>query len=604
MKKYPIREEEYRIQICDHILDNIYGHIGITAVEKAIESRPIFKRLHNISQLGLVNWIFPCAVHTRYTHSIGVMHIAGQMATHINSNCKSPFFSDSDIQIIRLAGLLHDIGHYPLSHNVEQVYLDLEHSNRHQLMSDHVSMHLKEYVNCPDLLNPAYSSLKVTPAERRENFSKSFSGQKKFHHEWVGQQIICHNEDIFFAVKHNFVLLPSIKDGVTEMALNPIFANNGQLEYTEDEVNQITRDLLHAIGSMVVGNYSYNESHEWMSKYSAMIQLIHSELDADNLDYLVRDASFSGTSYGIMDMSVLMNCLTVINLENKTIDVPDAYRHRYLVVVKQKGIGCVEQFLINKYLAYTQMTLSKYVSILEAMLHRVLRDCLEKDRQYKKDKYEKMIMSPTTDEDFLLFTDSHILHMIFNLYSSYETLHPLSKDIISHLVNYSALNLNKSNKECECIFANNSENELKDFISHHEVYTRFLEQYDKICNLTGSDLNRQSEDDERLFAYRFESYSLTKQIPFENFISNYGLEDVSLETQFQLHYYRLGNGIPVIDSTQEYAFQLDSDNNLTKDCLPHLSVDIPQTILYQNAKYKFITLREYIVKQYSSCATA
>ena len=103
--------EKYKLSIADHILDNIYGQIGLTDVEKTIERLPIFKRLHDISQLGLVNWVFPCALHTRYTHSVGVMHIAGEMAQHININMDEEFFDDSDIQIIRLAGMLHDIGH-------------------------------------------------------------------------------------------------------------------------------------------------------------------------------------------------------------------------------------------------------------------------------------------------------------------------------------------------------------------------------------------------------------------------------------------------------------------------------------------------------------
>ena len=118
--KYCENIKPYSIKIVDHILDNIYGQIGITEVEKKIEKLPIFKRLHNISQLGAVNWIFPCAVHTRYVHSLGVMQMAHDMATHINMNASSPegsasFFCDGEIQIIRLAGMLHDIGHYPLS---------------------------------------------------------------------------------------------------------------------------------------------------------------------------------------------------------------------------------------------------------------------------------------------------------------------------------------------------------------------------------------------------------------------------------------------------------------------------------------------------------
>ena len=88
---YDVGDVDYQIKITDHILDNIYGQIGLTDVENQIERLSMFKRLHNWSQLGLVKWIFPCALHTRYTHSIGVMHVAGEMANHININMKMPF---------------------------------------------------------------------------------------------------------------------------------------------------------------------------------------------------------------------------------------------------------------------------------------------------------------------------------------------------------------------------------------------------------------------------------------------------------------------------------------------------------------------------------
>ena len=96
-------------------------------------------------------------MHTRYTHSIGVMHIAGEMAQHINMNMgiNPPFFSDNDIQIIRLTGLLHDIGHYPMSHNVEQAYKDannvLKIKRGYELK---LAERLKDLTKCPDFLNP------------------------------------------------------------------------------------------------------------------------------------------------------------------------------------------------------------------------------------------------------------------------------------------------------------------------------------------------------------------------------------------------------------------------------------------------------------------
>ena len=359
--------EAYHLRICDHILDNIYGQIGITEVEKQIERLAIFKRLHSVSQLGLVNWIFPCALHTRYTHSVGVMHVAGQMAEHINQNVWESlggknFFDDCDIQIIRLSGLLHDIGHYPMSHNVEQAYCDAYKEIDYEQSG--VLEHLKHYVNCPDFLHPEPERIEKTTSGDKDFFEK-YSGSKWPHHESAGQEIITHNKEIASAIKWSFVLLPSA-DG-SKWVLNSKFST-GQDTYSDESVNQIVKDIVCMIGDIVVGNYGKSTFYPWHDKYSAMVQLIHSDLDADNLDYLLRDATFSGTSYGVMDMGILLNSLTVAKLQWSGDFLEE---ERYLVGIRKKGLGCVEQFLLNKFLAYTQMIFSKYASVLEAMLLRV-----------------------------------------------------------------------------------------------------------------------------------------------------------------------------------------------------------------------------------------
>lgn len=320
-------------------LDNSYGQIGLTEVERKLELHPLFKRLHSISQLGLVNWVFPCALHTRYTHSIGVVHVAGQMAEHINANKGYAFFSDAEIQIIRLAGMLHDLGHYPLSHNVEQVYKDIHSDRVRRLANETVNEHLDSYVNCPNFLNPSKRNAPPqTAGKLRDKFSENFSSSKDFHHEAIGNLLITKNDSIFQVVKKFFVLLPDPENLDGPPVLNNFFAKytkkGPKLSYSEKEVEEITHQLLTMIGSMVIGNYSFDETQTpWTDKYSAMIQLIHSELDADNLDYLLRDASFSGTSYGIMDMSVLMNCLTVTDFEYKNTK-DDSRKHRYVVGIK------------------------------------------------------------------------------------------------------------------------------------------------------------------------------------------------------------------------------------------------------------------------------
>lgn len=74
----------------------------------------MFQRLRNIKQLALANLVYPGALHTRFDHSIGVMHIGGRMAEQLGLN-------KEDKEIVRLACLLHDIGHGPFSHVSEEV---------------------------------------------------------------------------------------------------------------------------------------------------------------------------------------------------------------------------------------------------------------------------------------------------------------------------------------------------------------------------------------------------------------------------------------------------------------------------------------------------
>ncbi len=604
MEKYKLSKKEYRLTISDHILDNVYGQIGLTELERKIERLPLFKRLHSVSQLGLVNWVFPCALHTRYTHSIGVMHVAGQMAEHINANKGYAFFSDAEIQIIRLAGMLHDIGHYPLSHNVEQVYKDIGSDQKvRQLATETVNKHLENYINCPDFLNPSMRSAGSKSAEQlRNKFCKSFSGSKGYHHEAIGQALITHNALLFEVVKKYFVLMPDTDTG--DSVFNGFFSKNkgrNKTTYSENEVDKITHDLLTMIGNIVIGNYAYEDTyHNWTNKYSAMVQLIHSDLDADNLDYLLRDASFSGTSYGLMDMSVLMNCLTVTDLNYEDATVPGKTEHRYIVGVKKKGIGCVDQFLINKYLAYSQMTFSKYVSILEAMLTQIARAWLKLDRDYKPEELESMVNKPETSENYLLFTDSLILRRIFEKQYEGDLLLALPRHIISYLKNYSAFNLLKTETgESECICIGMTEEEIVKIMQQSDVYKRFLKMSNKIGAVLGKELNEDGRTS--LFSFRFERYALTKQLPLKEFNKKYDMEEgvKDAKLKFDIYYYRIGSGIPVIE---EKAYGAKYDGKKIDCCMPDLSVDCKQSTLHDIYSMQFVSLREYKVDDYAYLA--
>src|SRR3990167_5383976 len=113
------------------IFDNLYGFVSFTETEKAIINTPFFQRLRWLRQLGFSNFVFPGAEHTRFSHSLGSVHIMELMLQAIGRGVNqeklmSPRAMGEPARfhkMMRLAALLHDIGQYPFSHTVEDAYL-------------------------------------------------------------------------------------------------------------------------------------------------------------------------------------------------------------------------------------------------------------------------------------------------------------------------------------------------------------------------------------------------------------------------------------------------------------------------------------------------
>ena len=102
------------------IRDPIHGNIHISKPEQKLIDHPYFQRLRTIKQLGFTDLAFPGATHSRYSHSLGTMYVASLIFDKLFSQIevdeeKKAFLK----QIVRLAALLHDIGHAPLSHATE-----------------------------------------------------------------------------------------------------------------------------------------------------------------------------------------------------------------------------------------------------------------------------------------------------------------------------------------------------------------------------------------------------------------------------------------------------------------------------------------------------
>lgn len=232
------------------INDPVYGFITIPSeLLFDIISHPWFQRLRHVKQLGLTDFVYPGAQHTRFQHALGAMHLMKQALDTLKS--KGVEISDDEHEAAIIAVLLHDIGHGPLSHTLEHTLL---HSIKHESLS--------------------YLFM--------QRLNKEFSG-------------------------------------ALNIALK-IFQNTYK------------RKFFH--------------------------QLVSSQLDIDRLDYLKRDCFFAGVMEGTIGVDRIISMLTV---------------HNDQLVVEEKGILSIENFLNARRLMYWQVYLHKTTVSAERMMVNVIR---------------------------------------------------------------------------------------------------------------------------------------------------------------------------------------------------------------------------------------
>ena len=111
----------------------LYGFINITPRMGFIIDTPEFKRLHNLRQLGATYLVYPSANHTRFEHSLGVSHLAKKLLLSLKEKNPDKNITDELIELVQIAGLIHDIGHGPFSHLYDDYIIgenDMEHEER------------------------------------------------------------------------------------------------------------------------------------------------------------------------------------------------------------------------------------------------------------------------------------------------------------------------------------------------------------------------------------------------------------------------------------------------------------------------------------------
>lgn len=505
-KAKTIKEQNYTIEFVDRVLDPVHGFIDLTQVEKEIVELPIFRRLRSLKQLSLANWVFPGAEHTRYMHSLGVMYIADLMALNLRDEDGRIAFNDGQRQLLRLAGLLHDIGHYPLSHVTEYVY-----NNNLFEEEDSLLAHNQKVKESIDKLGET----KSTPSD----YMKS-RRSKPWHHETMGTLVIQSDKDIERIIK-TYCPFINIED----------------------------------INDIIVGCVDRNPN------ISAMVQLIHSELDADGIDYVMRDATFSGTSYGGFELGLLLRNLVVKKYEG--VDI---------VGIRPKGISVVDQYLIGKYFSYTQVIFNKHVTIYGHMAETLTKHLVTLDKPIYPSRKTVIdhIKMHSKNDNYLRFTDRAFWAQIDNLNESDLCGYVPSHVVLIHqrLSHYQEFN---TSDDGEFIITSNNRQEAYQKLTASPIYSRLSNQDEKHLMIFQS-REFTSEVPEQKFRDTLMGLSSKKSDNFdeEAFEKTFVVENIA----------RLQEGVPIIE----------------RGCPPRLLVDDPRSMMSYLYDTQTYILREYVME--------
>ena len=268
----------------------VHGFIQLNSWEREIVNHPDYQRLRRIRQLAWTDHIYPGAMHTRFEHSLGVMHVATRLFDAIRERSKDvlekglSYQSDAwgrHRQLVRLAALLHDVGHGPFSHAGEEL------------------MPIRE------------------------------DGNGKHQHEDYSTAII----------------RTRLKEAIEDHQLNRA---NWAIQ-------------AESVAALLEGKTSAAETLFWRD-------LVTGQLDADRMDYLLRDSLHTGVRSGTFDLDRIVS--TIVAIPRQDQDRPPR------LGIGEGGVHAAESLVLARYFMFTQVYFHKTRIAYDQHLQEALKAML------------------------------------------------------------------------------------------------------------------------------------------------------------------------------------------------------------------------------------
>jgi HD superfamily phosphohydrolase len=329
------------------IMDPVHGGIALFSHETKVIDHPLFQRLRNICQNDILSLVFPGATHSRFLHSIGVMHVGTRMMNsminaYLRDRKHRRLFDvgvehleaiDYFTKVVRLGCLLHDIGHSSFSHQFSRTTT------------------IKNLMASPD----------------------------RFEQLWKGEDIANIYPTVPDVLEHEHYSVRCAHQIFREIDLAAVGIEPldvlGIMETTDVEPSAKFKKFADVFWGFISDPASYEDTNKHDNsdyRVARMVQgflsaIVSGEIDADRADYMLRDGFHSSVSIGTFNLDHLLSNLRFgWSLEEPWLGM----------AITKKGLGALEDFVYSRYQMYRQVYAHKTALGFDWLLREAINEVL------------------------------------------------------------------------------------------------------------------------------------------------------------------------------------------------------------------------------------